>query len=342
MEHVTEAFVNMTGAKVNSPRQKKGRVMKHVVKTSLLLVLVLALAVGFAEAKPRRAWLGVYTQSVDKDMAETFDLGADYGAIINSIVDDSPADKSRLREDDIIIAFNGQRVEDDDALVEFINAAEPGDEVTLTLMRDNDRKDVKVELGRRGNSSWYVGPGKTHKWSYSHKASVRTRGHLGVYLLNVSPETAKALGADRGGVLVNDVEEDSPAEAAGLQAGDLIVAIGDEPVSDSEDLTDVLHDMREGDTAALTIYRSSKKQTLQATVDEVESGVWYAGPGSTIEIPEIQVPDIDIDLDDLKDLDYLYLDGDEWKGEYKEAMRELRDEMKELKKELRELKRSKD
>ena len=316
--------------------------MKHVVKISLLLVLVLALAVGFAEAKPKQAWLGVYTQSVDKDMAKTFDLGTDYGAIINSIVDDSPADEANLREDDIIVAFNGQRVEDDDALVDFIKQSSPGDEVTLTLMRDKERKDVKVELGRRGNTSWYSYSGDPDKWHFKFNAGDRTRGYLGVYLVDISAEAAKALGADKGGVLVNEVEEDSPAETAGLKPGDLIVAIGDEPVSESEDLTDALRDMREGDTAALAIYRAGKSQTLRAAVDEVESGVWYAGPGHTIDIPRIQIPDIDIDLDDLHDLGHLYIDGDEWKSEYKDAMRELREEMQELKKELRELKGSKD
>ena len=85
-------------------------------------ILGLAMVVVFATAALSWAgvWLGVYTQEVDPDLAEAFALEVDRGAIINEIIEASPADEAGLREDDIIISFGGDRVRDDDDLIDLV------------------------------------------------------------------------------------------------------------------------------------------------------------------------------------------------------------------------------
>ncbi|MBD3257558.1 PDZ domain-containing protein, partial [candidate division GN15 bacterium] len=292
------------------------------------------------------AWLGVYTQSVDKNMAEAFELSVDYGAIVNSIVDDSPADRAGLEEDDIIIAINGERVADDEALIKMVRNARPGDDVVFTVMRGDREREIDVELGRRGDhrsKSW--GP-RTYTYSYNyddddwdgdwdeHWGKHRDRhshGYLGVYLTDLSPEAAQALGAERGGVLVNEVEEDSPADNAGIRAGDIIVSINDESIRDADDLTDIVRDMKEGDMAKVAVIRSGDDETIEVSVRERTGGMWFAGP-QRITIPPIPpippIPDIDVDFD-----------SDEFNREWREAMRELRHEMQELRHELKDIER---
>ena len=63
-------------------------------------------------------------------------MSVDYGAIVNDIVDDSPADEAGLEEDDIIIEFDGKVVRDDDDLSDLIFDSSPGDEISLTIVRD--------------------------------------------------------------------------------------------------------------------------------------------------------------------------------------------------------------
>ena len=130
--------------------------MKTTAK--LLFIAVLAVAVvGFsADAKPKSAWMGVYTQTVDDDLAEAFDLKADYGAIVNEVVKGSPADEAGLQEDDIIIKFNGDRVWDSRELTDFVRDHNPGDQVTVTVLRDGAEQELSLTLDRRRASdvSW--------------------------------------------------------------------------------------------------------------------------------------------------------------------------------------------
>ena len=82
--------------------------MKKVLKGLLLVSLIFCLTAGFGMAKTKKshnlAWLGVYTQTVDEDLVEAFELPVKYGAIINEVVEDSPADEAGLA-----MVFTGMR-----------------------------------------------------------------------------------------------------------------------------------------------------------------------------------------------------------------------------------------
>jgi len=331
--------------------------MKMYLKVGLVAAAAALAVFSIAAAGSRSAWLGVYTQEVDDDLAEDYSLAADHGAIIDDIVDDSPAEKAGLEEDDIITAFDGKVVRDDDDLTDLVQDANPGDTVSLTIVRDGKEQQIKVELGRRPRtSSWYgdLGhfkaphPPRMPKMpalpspvvpDYYYFNSDDDYPYIGVSLLEVSRKTAGSLGADKGGVLIDDVEKNSPAEKAGLQAGDLIVAIDDEKIFETEDVREIIGDKDEGDIARITYLRNRQPSTVDVKVAIDEDGRSF-GHSGVIRIPDM--PDIDIVAPGMKGLHYgRSWDSDEFDSqEFREAMEEYQKEMEELKMELQELKKS--
>ncbi|MBD3332012.1 PDZ domain-containing protein, partial [candidate division GN15 bacterium] len=82
--------------------------MSRKLTLAVLAVTALALIVGGSSMAKTKShgWLGVFTQEVEPEIARAFDLGVKYGAIINEVVEDSPAEKAGLKADDVIVAFN--------------------------------------------------------------------------------------------------------------------------------------------------------------------------------------------------------------------------------------------
>src|SRR5574341_626211 len=116
---------------------------------------------GKSAKESKTAWLGVMTQTVDKDISDAFDVDVDYGAIVNEVIEDSPAEKANLEEGDVIISFNGQKVWDSDDLTDFIEESESGAKASLGIIQIGREMTVDVELGSRPRgSSWSFGDSK--------------------------------------------------------------------------------------------------------------------------------------------------------------------------------------
>jgi len=324
--------------------------MRWFGKVGLVATIVLLATVSLVWAGSRStAWLGVYTQSVDADLAEAFALMVDHGVIVNEVIKDSPADEAGLREDDIIISLDGDRIRDDEDLIDLVSDQDPGDEVVLIIFRDGKEKEIKVVLGKRprswrrhDDSRWFSSPRAPRApkaYSYYFDSFDHEYPYVGVTLLEVSKRTAESLGADGFGVLIDDVEEDSPAEKGGLMPGDLIVAIDGEEVYEPSDVRDIIRSLDEGDVARVEIVRNHDRVTLEVEVKLDGGGTFYGGPGF---LRLSDPPDIDFSFPKMKglrfghnsDLDYFY------SKEFHEEMEELEKEMARLKKELRSLKKS--
>jgi membrane-associated protease RseP (regulator of RpoE activity) len=106
------------------------------------------------------------------------------------------------------------------------------------------------------------------------------RAHLGVRLTDLSSELRDHFGAPKdSGVLVASVEEDSPAEKAGVKVGDIIVGVDGKDVASSTDLRRALKDKKEGDSVRLEVLRGRSRQSLVASVVERDGGVRIFAPG---------------------------------------------------------------
>lgn len=165
----------------------------------------------------------------------------DDGALVRAVVEGSPAAAAGLQVDDLIHAVDGAAVAPQD-LAETILALEPGAEISLTLERDGEELTLDVTLGSV--------PTAVMQWQ-----AFRDGAFLGVSLVS-----------DEAGVLVEDVAPKSPAEAAGLQAGDLLRSIDDAAVSTPLEAARTIRALAPGAEITLGIERDGEALSLAATI----------------------------------------------------------------------------
>ncbi len=308
----------------------------------LMVVAILAIGLltvtGFAKKdNAERGWLGVYTQSVTYDVAKAWDLDLKYGALVNDVIGDSPADKAGLKEGDVIVSLNGEKVTDADDLTDLIAETKPGDKASVGIVRDGEDQTIEVTLGEPKDEdfiwsgNWSKGDHDYGSWTVKREKSP----YIGVMLDNLTDQLGKYFGAADGeGALITEVVEDSPAEKAGLAAGDVIVKIDDEKVEDAGDVSDMIQDHSKGDKVAVTVLRDHKQKNIEVEVGESDSptfGSYRFFPGP--DMPAINIPK-------LKGL-YLgnFTDGDDAEvfdnEEFRENMKELAEELKNLKLEVK-------
>ncbi len=247
-------------------------------KSAFLLVLLMAvlpLSLIAGSEHNSDAWLGIYTQTVDEDLTEAFDLDSDYGVIVKTVIDESPADKAGLKQGDIILEFNGNKLQSADDLTEYVHEEMPGDKVELIILRDGQRKNLDAELGSRSENDsdnyyfWQSDKNAPNTYSKVIKNfhSSMTSTYIGVSLQNLNQQLGEYFGVeDAKGVLVTEVMDDSPAKKAGLEAGDVIIGIDGDEVEDPSDVQEVIRAKEEGDEVTIAVLRNKAKQDFSLTI----------------------------------------------------------------------------
>ena len=197
-----------------------------------------------------RGWLGVTIQSPDDMMAEQFGLDRPTGALISSVAKDSPADKADLRRGDLVLTLNGKEIETSQDLMNRIGMMAPGTEVTLGILRDDRKLDIKIILGERpenlGEETAQAPSGETGD----------ILDKIGMTLTPLTDRLAERLGyEDEQGVVIARVRGGSAAARAGLRQGDLIQEVNRKTVRSMDDFNELIADYGPGDAVLLYILR---------------------------------------------------------------------------------------
>lgn len=287
----------------------------------------------------RGTWLGVGIADVKEKSAR----GLKKGVLITEVYDDSPAEAAGIEDGDVIVAIDDKRVDGIDELVKAIQAREPGDDTSLTVDREGKELLIIATLGERPEEYVWL-----EKDDFLGLAELGTalgnlyipeinigfsgfggRGRLGVYVHDLSEGLAEYFEVSDGeGVLVDDIVEDSPAAAAGIKAGDVIVKIGDEDVADTEELVEAISEMDKDTPTPIVLIRKGERMTVEATVGASEHEKALEHFKSAYKLK----------ADDLEKKIHTMKLSDEDREELKEELEELKEELEELKEELRELK----
>src|SRR6266481_2619060 len=221
---------------------------------------------------PGRSYLGVDIQDVTPERLSELKLKEERGVEVLTVDQDAPAGKAGLKEHDVILEFNGTKVEGVEHLRRMIREIPPGRTATVAVSRDGKPMLFKVQLADKGQAMRMSGSRKIMiprpvipEFDFpAVDVMVQTSGsRSGAVVENLTPQLGDFFGARNGeGVLVRSVEKGSAAEAAGLKAGDVIVRADNEKLSGRTDLSHVLRDHREGCTITLGIVREKHEQTV--------------------------------------------------------------------------------
>ncbi|WP_448807593.1 PDZ domain-containing protein, partial [Aminobacterium colombiense] len=180
--------------------------------------------------KVKRGWLGVYVQPVTKEFITAYGLKEEKGAVISDVVSDSPADKAGLQRGDVIIAVNGNKIDNHQDLVFRIRQFMAGDTVNLEIVRKAEKKNISVkltEVAPAGEESQEKGSPKTSELFKK----------VGVEASNVTTQLRSQYGLrSKDGVVITFVEQGSFAARAGIREGDLVLEVNGTKVSDVSDL----------------------------------------------------------------------------------------------------------
>lgn len=203
--------------------------------------------------KVSRGWLGVLVQEVDRDLAESFGLERPMGALVAQVVEGSPAAAGGLQPGDVIIEFDGHRIERSGDLPKIVGTIKPDSEVALTVMRDGGKKDLSVTVGELPEDPRLAAAGGGGSESAQG-------GVLGLQVRDASAaELARAKAES--GVVVAKVEE-GPARAAGVRNGDILVSLNNQPVKDIEALQDIVKSLPEQGTVPALVNRGGNARFI--------------------------------------------------------------------------------
>ncbi len=167
-----------------------------------------------------RGYLGVMLGELTPDLAEALGV-EERGILINDVMPDTPAADAGLEDGDVVVAYNGKRVDEMTKLRLMVGNTRPGEKVTLTLIRDGRKRDVEVTIGE-------LDPQLLTRAGQA-PPSGRSQSELfsGVSVAKLTPEMRERLGLPESteGLLVTEVEPDSEAAEAGLRSGHVITEI---------------------------------------------------------------------------------------------------------------------
>jgi serine protease Do len=193
-----------------------------------------------------RGWLGVGIQDVSPALGKALGLPAREGALVTSVNDGSPASKAGLKEEDVVVSIDGERVSSSSTLTRIIALKRPDATVTLSLFRQGKPQDVKVKLGVRPDLE---NIGDTRK----AQPTANDPHRIGLGFQDIDPRMSEAAGLPKQGALVVDVSPGSPADEAGLHRGMVIVELNRKPIRSRDELTAGLKTLSPGATALFRV-----------------------------------------------------------------------------------------
>ena len=226
---------------------------------------------------PGGSWLGVGIGDITADRAKELNMKEETGVEINSVMRGSPAEAAGLQKKDVILEYQGTRIEGAMQLTRMVRETPPGRTVTLKTLRDGEVRTVKVRVTGHDEEEH---PGMFHKRieippievpeidlpDIPFIGSAPSSSRLGVSVENLGEQLGQYFGVKDGeGVLVRSVKKGSPADGAGLRAGDVIVKVDGEKVTDAADLRSALRGHR-GQSFPLSIVRDRREQSVQVTL----------------------------------------------------------------------------
>ncbi|MBL6751648.1 MAG: Do family serine endopeptidase [Nevskia sp.] len=196
-----------------------------------------------AHGKVEHARLGITIQPIDQALAKSFKLELPAGALVSKVNPDSAAARAGIKPGDVILKYDGEPLTDSGQLSARVGMAQPGDTVKLDIWRDGKPMKIEAKLGTYDQVA-----------SADEPSAGEPHGKLGLAVRPLSPDEKQASGIS-GGLLVE--QSTGPAEQAGIQPGDVVIAVDGKPVNSADDISRIIG--KQDGTVALLIQRGESR-----------------------------------------------------------------------------------
>jgi serine protease Do len=235
-------------------------------------------------------YLGVGVADIDAERAKALKLTDEHGAEVKSVKEDGPAAKAGIQEGDVILEYNGQRVEGTEQMIRMVRETPPGRQARMQVWRNGAAQTVTATMGKRAAASFVTRDGQEFSFpmpeippippmpdmprpSMSWRSTV-----LGVESESLTSQLAEYFGVKEG-VLVRSVVKGSSAEKAGIKAGDVILKVDGTTVTSPREITSVLRSIRGAKrTVPVVVSRERKETTINVTLEEGSGAAPRARP----------------------------------------------------------------
>ena len=199
--------------------------------------------------KVTRGWLGVSIQRVTPEIAQSLGMEKSRGALVANVSEDSPAAAAGIKTGDVIVEYNGSKIEESNQLPILVARTEVGERVKATIVRDKKQMPITIKVGELKEQKVV--------------ASGPKEGKLGVTVQNLTPQLAESLGLDRAtGVVVTSVQPQSAASEAGLRRGDVILEVNRTQIKNADGFQKAVNEAKPGSNLLFLIRRGDSNVFL--------------------------------------------------------------------------------
>ena len=202
-----------------------------------------------------RPYMGVEIQDIDQTMAKALGMKTAHGVIVQSVESNSPAEKAGIKSGDVILMFDGKEIEHGNQLQALVASKQPGDKATVEILRDGKKEEKTVVLEARSGSEFAA--------TTSSATASADLSSLGLSVQSADKPTAEKYGK-KFGVLVTDVTPGSVADDRGIQKGDLITSVDNQPIKTVEELDKIVKARKPGSALLFRVTTPSKVSAFLA------------------------------------------------------------------------------
>jgi serine protease Do len=217
-------------------------------------------------------YLGVNIAEIEANRAKELKLKEDYGVEITRVEENSPAEKAGVKAGDVVLEYNGQRVEGMEQFGRMVRETPPGREVKLTVSRNGATQTLMAVLGsRKSHFSGNFPPGfempEFHMPDIPQVFTTIRSPMLGVEAESLGSQLAGYFSVKEG-VLVRSVLDNTPAQKAGIRAGDVITKVDGMAVTTPSELSTAVRTANARKTYAIELVRDRKPMTVTVNVED--------------------------------------------------------------------------
>jgi serine protease Do len=185
-----------------------------------------------------RGWMGVSIQDVTPDLAKSFGLQEPKGALIADVTKGGPADKAGLERGDVILDYQGRKIEDTAALRDAVANTSPGQEATVTIWRKKEKEELKIKIGNAEELTKIM------------TATLKER--LGAEVRPLTAQEAQQYGLETpSGVIITWIDPKGALGRAGFEVGDALLAVNGHPIFGIEGLVGLLNEIKPHEKATI-------------------------------------------------------------------------------------------